>query len=62
MQSEENTRRELNEKVAAYLEAGAREVILVELSGRIRYFGADGERASSALGLTLSLPPGSYPR
>ncbi|GMV57932.1 MAG: hypothetical protein AMXMBFR72_10450 [Betaproteobacteria bacterium] len=62
VQSEENTRRELNEKVAAYLEAGAREVILVELSGRIRYFGADGERASSALGLTLSLPPGSYPR
>ncbi len=62
VQSEENTRRELSEKVAAYLEAGAREVILVELSGRIRHFDAAGERAASALGLTLSLPPDTYPR
>ncbi len=62
VQSEDNTRRELSDKVAAYLEAGAREVVLVELSGRIRYFGADGERSASALGLALALPPGSYPR
>ncbi len=58
VQSEQNTRRELNEKVAAYLEAGAREVILVELSGRVRYFGAGGERTGSALGLAIMLPPG----
>lgn len=62
VQSEENTRRELNEKVAAYPDAGAREVILVELSGRIRHFGADGERTASAMGLALALPPGTHPR
>ena len=44
MQSESNTRKELDEKLAAYLAAGAREVILVELSGRIRWFDANGER------------------
>lgn len=59
--SPENTRREIDEKTAAYLEAGAREVIIVELSGRIRFFGAEGERAGSAMGLTLTLPPGTYP-
>ncbi len=62
VQSEENTRRELNDKVATYLEAGAREVILAELSGRIRNFGAEGERSASAMGLALALPPGTYPR
>jgi len=62
VQSEENTRRELNEKVAAYLGACAEEVILVELSGRIRYFGAEGERDRSAFGVKLELPPGTYPR
>jgi len=62
VQPEDNTRRELNDKVAAYLAAGAREVVLVELSGRIRWFGADGERSESVLGLALALPAGSYPR
>jgi Uma2 family endonuclease len=61
VQSPDNSRKELSDKVAAYLEAGAREVILVELSGRIRWFGADGERAASAFGLALQLPDGSYP-
>lgn len=61
VQSESNTRAELDAKVAAYLAAGAREVILVELSGRIRFFGADGERTASAYGLNLSLPAGTYP-
>lgn len=62
VQSEDNTRREMNDKVAAYLEAGAQEVILVEMSGRIRIFGAQGERDASAFGLSLVLPPDSYPR
>jgi Uma2 family endonuclease len=62
VQSEGNTRAELDAKVAAYLAAGAREVILVELSGRIRYFGPEGERAASAYGLNLALPAGTYPR
>ncbi|HXF46518.1 MAG TPA: Uma2 family endonuclease [Burkholderiaceae bacterium] len=61
VQSDANTRAELDAKVAAYLAAGAREVILVELSGRIRYFGAEGERTASAYGLTLALPAGTYP-
>jgi Uma2 family endonuclease len=62
IQSEDNTRRELNEKVAAYLEAGAKEVILVELSGRVRYFGPEGERDQSVYDLAFSLPPDTYPR
>jgi Uma2 family endonuclease len=62
VQSESNTRAELDAKVAAYLAAGAREVVLVELSGRIRFFAADGERSASALGLTLQLPADTYPR
>jgi Uma2 family endonuclease len=61
VQSEDNTRRELAEKVQAYLQAGAQEVILVELSGRIRYFGSDGEREASAFGLALTLPADTYP-
>ena len=52
-----NTRKWLLEKAAAYLDAGAREVILIELDGRIRYFDAAGERADSAFALQLSLPP-----
>jgi Uma2 family endonuclease len=51
-----NTRKWLLEKAAAYLDAAAREVILIELGGRIRYFDAAGERADSAFGLQLSLP------
>ena len=59
--SRANTRREIAEKTAAYLEAGAHEVVIVETSGRMRYFGAEGERAASGLGLTLTLPAGTYP-
>jgi len=53
-----NTKKWLLEKAAAYLDAGAREVILIELDGRIRYFDPAGERADSAFGLKLSLPSG----
>ena len=59
--SPDNTRREIAEKTAAYLEAGAREVIIVETSGRIRFFGAEGERDASAMGLVVTLPAGTYP-
>ncbi len=62
VQSESNTRRELDEKISAYLEAGSREVILVELSGRIRFFTAGGEKVASAFGLALTIPPETYPR
>ncbi len=59
--SPDNTRREIAEKTAAYLEAGAQEVVIVETSGRIRFFGSEGERLASALGLDLTLPAGTYP-
>ncbi len=59
--SPDNTRREIAEKTAAYLEAGAQEVIIVETSGRIRFFGTEGERTTSGLGLALTLPAGTYP-
>lgn len=59
--SPDNTRREISDKTAAYLAAGAREVIIVETKGRIRFFGSEGERTSSAFGLVLTLPEGTYP-
>ena len=61
IQSPDNTRREIEEKTTSYLEAAAEEVILVELTGRIRYFGAEGERAASRFKLELTLPPNTYP-
>jgi Uma2 family endonuclease len=62
VQSEGNSRRELDEKIAGFLDADCEEVILVELSGRIRFFGPESERAQSAFGLKLQLPDGTYPR
>lgn len=53
-----NARKWLLEKAAAYLEAGAAEVVIVELDGRIRHYDAQGERESSAFGVALTLPPG----
>ncbi len=53
-----NTEKWLLEKAAAYLDAGAREVVLIEVDGRIRYFEVGGERPDSAFGLHLSLPSG----
>lgn len=57
-----NNRRDLNDKLEAYLAAGAREVIFVELDGRIRFFDSTGERDESSFGLRLTLPRGTYPR
>jgi Uma2 family endonuclease len=54
--SPSNTEKWLLEKAAAYLEAGGREVVIVELDGRIRYFDSSGERPSSAFGLQLVMP------
>jgi Uma2 family endonuclease len=56
-----NRRKDLNEKVAGYLAGGAKEVVLVETDGRIRYFHQDGEHPQSRLGLELTLPPDTYP-
>jgi Uma2 family endonuclease len=56
-----NRRKDLNDKIAGYLAGGAREVVLVEMDGRIRFFHADGEHPESRLGLRFTLPPGTYP-
>jgi Uma2 family endonuclease len=56
-----NRRKDLNEKIAGYLAGGAKEVMLVEMDGRIRYIHRDGEHSASQLGLRLALPPDTYP-
>jgi Uma2 family endonuclease len=53
-----NTTKWLLEKAAAYLAAGAVEVVICELDGRIRYFGEAGEREGSSFPIELTLPPG----
>ncbi len=55
--SPSNSRAEITMKIGAYLRGGAREVIVVGLKGEIEYFGAEGKRETSALGLRLELPP-----
>jgi Uma2 family endonuclease len=51
-----NTSAEIDMKVAAYLRGGAREVVVVGLSGAVRFFGSEGERSKSLLGIQLALP------
>jgi Uma2 family endonuclease len=51
-----NAREEIAMKVGAYLRAGAREVIVVGLSGEVEFFGNEGKRERSALGLSFNLP------
>lgn len=51
-----NTKKEIDEKVRAYLAAGAREAWVVGEQGETSYFGGDGERASSEFGVTVDLP------
>lgn len=46
-----------DEKVPAYLAAGAGEVWLVSEEGLIRYFDASGEKAKSDFPLAVTLPP-----
>ncbi|MBV9189663.1 MAG: Uma2 family endonuclease, partial [Betaproteobacteria bacterium] len=55
--SPSNTRAEIEEKKAAYLAAGAREVWLVSEDGTIRYFNTSGEQPKSAYPVTITLPP-----
>jgi Uma2 family endonuclease len=52
-----NSRAQITMKTGAYLRGGAREVIVVGLKGEIRFFGAEGTREASALGLRFQLPP-----
>jgi Uma2 family endonuclease len=45
------------DKMPAYLVAGAKEVWLVSEEGSIRYFGASGEKAKSDFPVVVTLPP-----
>jgi len=51
-----NSRAEIMMKVGAYLRGGAREAIVVGRKGEVEYFGAEGKREASALGIRLDLP------
>lgn len=55
--SPSNVKAEMDEKVGAYLAAGAREVWLVSEEGKIRYFSASGERSNSEFPVAVTLPP-----
>ncbi|MGF6859180.1 Uma2 family endonuclease [Paraburkholderia sp. CI3] len=49
--------REMNRRVAAYLEGGAKEVIVVRQDGGLEFWGAEGRRQASAFAIALSLEP-----
>lgn len=55
--SRSNVAAELEEKRAAYLEAGAHEVWLVAEDGGVRYFDQSGEKSKSGLPVDITLPP-----
>ena len=55
--SPSNSPAEMDEKVAAYLEAGAVEVWLVPENGAVEIIAKSGRRSSSSLGIELTLPP-----
>jgi len=55
--SRSNTQAEIDDKMAAYLAAGAREVWLVSEEGNIRYFGSEGELSKSDFAISITLPP-----
>ena len=44
-------------KAGAYLRGDAHEVIVIGLRGEIEFFGAEGRRETSALRISLALPP-----
>ena len=55
--SPSNVQAEIDEKIGAYLAAGAREVWLVSEEGQIRYFDASGEQPKSSFPISITLPP-----
>jgi Uma2 family endonuclease len=54
--SPSNTAREIDDKVRAYLAAGAREVWVVSEEGALGFFGPEGARAKSEYGVQVELP------
>jgi putative restriction endonuclease len=47
---------DIEQKTAAYLAAGAKEVWSVSEEGRVRYFGREGERTASEFSVSVTLP------
>ena len=54
--SASNVQAEIDEKIGAYLAAGAVEVWLVSENGTIRYFAPSGEKPRSAFPVAMTLP------
>ena len=55
--SRSNRKSEIDEKIAAYLAAGAKEVWIVSTAGHLEYHGPDGQRAESSFAVKVELPP-----
>jgi Uma2 family endonuclease len=49
--------REMDRRVASYLEGGAKEVIVVTQDGAIEFWGGEGRRQASTFAITLSVEP-----
>jgi Uma2 family endonuclease len=60
--SRSNRRSEVDEKIAAYLAAGAREVWIVSTAGHTEFHGPEGRRQQSEFPVTVELPPPSKSR
>ena len=52
-----NRQTEINHKIHAYLTSGIQEVLVVELTGTVKYCRKDGVHTISILNFTLTLPP-----
>jgi Uma2 family endonuclease len=55
--SRSNRKSEVDEKIAAYLAAGAKEVWIVSTAGHVEFHGPDGRRQQSEFPVTVELPP-----
>jgi Uma2 family endonuclease len=55
--SRSNRRSEIDEKIAAYLAAGAREVWIASTAAHLEFHGPDGRRQQSEFEVTVELPP-----
>lgn len=55
--SPSNSKREIDEKVKAFIAAGAKEVWIVSEKGEIRIFDAKGAIGESNFGIRIELPP-----
>lgn len=57
-----NRKAEIANKIAAYLQSGAEEVIVVGLNGKVSFHREDGPHTESTMGVTLTLPAELFSR